>query len=251
MRYQHYFVFDIETLGEPFESFDEAQQEYLLRGAQTDEDKQKKIREFALSPMTARIVCIAFVLYEWNGQSEPVEKSKAVLLSDLTLSGDQDEREKLSDGAMLVRSSEARMLEHFWKAIQKYYDSAHLVTFNGQDFDAPFLMLRSAVCKVRPSRHLVDGKPWDLKIKHIDLQKELTLHQFGSQNSGATRRYNFDFYTRIFGIESPKSMGVHGGNVAEFAAEGRFREIAEYCMRDVRATWQLFRVWQEYLDFST
>jgi hypothetical protein len=30
-------------------------------------------------------------------------------------------------------------------------------------------------------------------------------------------------------------------------AEGKHREIAEYCLRDVRATVQLYRVWKERL----
>jgi hypothetical protein len=29
--------------------------------------------------------------------------------------------------------------------------------------------------------------------------------------------------------------------------EGRFREIAEYCLRDVRATLDLYRLWRERL----
>lgn len=34
--------------------------------------------------------------------------------------------------------------------------------------------------------------------------------------------------------------------------EGRYREIAEYCMRDVRATVELYRVWNERLrDLSS
>src|SRR5689334_24328034 len=38
-----------------------------------------------------------------------------------------------------------------------------------------------------------------------------------------------------FGIESPKSHGVSGMDMNEMVAAGQFREIAEYCLRDVHA----------------
>ncbi|MFN4110935.1 MAG: 3'-5' exonuclease, partial [Ignavibacteria bacterium] len=60
-------IFDIETVGYPFESFDEFQQEYLLRYAnleETEEKKQQKteevIRYLNLSALTAQIVAIGF-----------------------------------------------------------------------------------------------------------------------------------------------------------------------------------------------
>ena len=36
-------------------------------------------------------------------------------------------------------------------------------------------------------------------------------------------------------------------DVPRLLAEGRQREIAEYCLRDVRATVELYRVWRERL----
>jgi len=64
------------------------------------------------------------------------------------------------------------------------------------------------------------------------------------------KRYNFDFYTKAFGITSPKSEGVDGSKVGELYAQGQLMEIAEYCLRDVQATWELYCVWAEYLKFS-
>ena len=52
---------------------------------------------------------------------------------------------------------------------------------------------------------------------------------------------------KVFGIESPKSHGVTGMDVSTLMAEGRFRDIAEYCIRDVRATVKLYRIWKERL----
>ena len=55
------------------------------------------------------------------------------------------------------------------------------------------------------------------------------------------------YYCKAFGIESPKSHGVTGRDVNTLMAEGRYREIAEYCLRDVKATVLLYQVWKERL----
>ena len=52
---------------------------------------------------------------------------------------------------------------------------------------------------------------------------------------------------KAFGIESPKAFGVTGNDVNDLMREGRFREIAEYCLRDVKATVSLYRIWRERL----
>jgi 3'-5' exonuclease len=251
MKHPKFFIFDIETAAMPWESFDESQQEYLTRGAKTDEERQKKIAELALSPMTSRVVCICLMIMEWQDDlhSAPKLIKQGALVLDESLGDGKEGRLELAGGVTAVVSDERRLITNFWKMLDKYHHESHIITFNGMDFDAPFLVLRSAALGVRPTRNIAVGKPWEIKEKHIDLQKELQLHAFG--NNGATRRYNFDFYARAFGIESPKSQGVHGGNVAEFYAEGRRAEIAEYCLRDVRATWELFLKWHQYLYFPS
>lgn len=46
-------IFDIETIGMQLETFDDIQQEYLLKFADTDEKREAEIQKFALSPLTA------------------------------------------------------------------------------------------------------------------------------------------------------------------------------------------------------
>jgi hypothetical protein len=36
-------------------------------------------------------------------------------------------------------------------------------------------------------------------------------------------------------------------DVGNLIAEGKYRDIAEYCLRDVRATVELYRIWKERL----
>ena len=82
---------------------------------------------------------------------------------------------------------------------------------------------------------------------HCDLAEQLTFYSV-SGREGAARRFNLDFYCKAFGIESPKSHGVTGSNINELMAAGRYREIAEYCLRDVKATVQLYQIWRDRLS---
>ena len=61
------------------------------------------------------------------------------------------------------------------------------------------------------------------------------------------RRFNFAFYAKAFGIVSPKEAGVDGSMVGDLFTEGRIDDIAEYCLRDVKATWELFLKWDTLL----
>lgn len=244
MKESLYLVFDLETVGLPLACFDESQQEYLLRGTTTEEEQEKKIRELALSPLCAKIVCIGLSIIRGNEEKWEMEKEGALVLDETMADGDQ-RREVLDSDLQLVYSNEAGMISGFWK-ILLHYPSIHLVSFNGRGFDAPFLMLRSAIHRVRPARNLMGGTKWNYPL-HTDLADELSY--FGYQSSGPLRRFNFDFYARSFGIPSPKGQGVDGSKVGEFYEAGRLPEIAEYCMRDVRATWELYRFWKQYLSF--
>ena len=244
-----YLVFDIETVPCQWESFSESQQEYLLRRANNEDEIEQKKRELALSPLTAKIVCIGMQLVETErvDQDEQYKNIKTIAYSlDENLEDGVTTEVTLADGNMCYLSSEKTMLEKFWKIFGKY-PRVHLVSFNGRTFDAPFLMLRSAKLEIKPTRNLMSGTKFNYPL-HTDLIDELCFYM--PSQSGATRRYNFDFFTRAFGITSPKEAGVDGSKVAEYFAENKIDEISEYCLRDVKATWELFLYWQKYLKFN-
>ncbi len=239
-----YLIFDLETVGKPLESFDQVQQEYLLRGTETDEDRAKKINEFGLSPMTGFISCIGMQMMT---RTEDTWSAKRVAYSLDPSMQDADgySQETLPSGASWYRSSEAVMLENFWKLLA-HHRGITLISFNGRNFDAPWLMLRSAVLGIRPSRNLMDGTKFNYS-GHIDLLDRLTFFQ--GAGSGATRKFNFDFYAKSFGVTSPKAEGVDGSMVGELYEAGRHSDIAEYCLRDVASTWDLFEAWERVLRF--
>jgi hypothetical protein len=231
-------VFDIETSALPPECFDEAQQEYLFREAEklpddpAREARRAEIRQLLnLWPLTARVVCVAMLNAE-------TLRGKVLFTAE-----DFEERaEETGPVEFMPCMDEAELLGAFWD-LARHYDG--IVTFNGRGFDVPFIYLRSAVLNVPISRKDWLGYRFAFE-PHCDLAEQLTFYGV-SGREGAARRFNLDFYCKAFGIESPKSRGVTGLDVNRLLEEGRHREIAEYCLRDVRATVELYRVWKERL----
>jgi hypothetical protein len=188
-------------------------------------------RQFSLWPLTSQVVCIAML----NADSC---RGKVLFLSDDA--GDPDQ----ARGAVefVPCADEADLLAEFWE-VALHYDS--IITFNGRGFDVPFIYLRSALLKVEVSRKDWLGYRYQIE-PHCDLLEQLTFYNISGRD-GAARRFNLDFYCKAFGIESPKSHGVTGMDIGRMMAEGKGREIAAYCLRDVEATMALYRIWKERL----
>jgi DNA polymerase elongation subunit (family B) len=231
-------VFDIETSALPIEQFDETQQEYLFRECEKiadetarNERRAELTRQCSLWPFTAQVVCIAML---------NVETQRGQVL----FTAEDFTEETGDDGPVefVPCADEAELLTAFWD-VAKHYDS--IATFNGRGFDVPFIYLRSALLNVPISRKDWLGYRYQTE-PHCDLAEQFTFYNVSGRD-GAARRFNLDFYCKAFGIESPKSHGVTGMDVSTLLAEGKFREIAEYCLRDVKATVLLYQIWKERL----
>ena len=122
------------------------------------------------------------------------------------------------------------------------------VTFNGREFDCPFLMLRSLILGIKPSENLMRGSDFTFKDYHVDLMKELTFNRHSP--TGARRKFSLDFYCKQLGIESPKVNGVQGDKVKEIYESKQYKILADYCMGDVIATTKLFNKWTELLNIK-
>lgn len=231
-------VFDIETTALPLDNFDAVQQEYLLRDAEKlpDEAARANRREelqrmFALWPFTGQVVCIAML----NADSQR---------GQVLFTAEDYEEDSAEAGPVefVPCVDETELLTAFWD-VARHYDE--IVTFNGRGFDVPFLYLRSAALNVPITRKNWLGYRYATE-PHCDLAEQLTFYGV-SGREGAARKFNLDFYCKAFGLESPKAQGVTGMDVTTLVAAGQFREIAEYCLRDVRATVELYRIWKERL----
>jgi 3'-5' exonuclease len=242
---QRFFVFDIETAPIDWNLLSDSQKEYWLRNAKDEEEIENRMFMRSLTPLTAKILCIGCMFVEKTNDGWNILK-KGVLATNPDLKSDEIIDEIIDDNVKMQLSTEKKVIEDFWKLLI-YYKFPTLISFNGRNFDIPFIMLRSAVNKIRPSFNLMAGTKFNYP-NHIDLIDELTF--YSATQWGATKRFNFDFYAHSFGIVSPKAQGVDGSKVPALYAEGKIKEISEYCMRDVNATWELFLFWNEYLNFN-
>jgi DNA polymerase elongation subunit (family B) len=212
-------VFDIEVAGFPWEEVDEITRGYLLARAKTPEDREAVPERTALFTGLGKVIAIGLWLVEEDrglilleGKSEAVHDWEKVARSQIQ------------------RGSERELLEAFWKIVTKGHP--RLVSYNGRGYDGPVMMTRSAQLGVKPSVNLV-GYRYDIS-SHCDLFDVLSFQ-------GSTRdHYSLDYWCRRFDIESPKGS-IDGSQVGRAYRDGRIEDIGEYCLRDVRATAQLYR----------
>ena len=227
-------VFDIETVGDDWDSLDDVTKKTLVRWiestAQSEVERKSLIEavknQLGFSPLTGSIVSLA--VYD-------VERE----LGAVYYTGKGDEKDFQDDTYTYKQRSEQEILEDFWESARSY---DIFVTFNGRQFDIPFLLLRSVAQGVKPTieinqkRYLTQQSiPY-----HVDLQDELTFY------GAMKRRPQLHLFCRAFGIESPK-QSISGDDVAFLFKEEKFKDIARYNALDVVATTALYKKWLEYL----
>jgi len=219
-------VIDIETVGRDFESLDEISKEYLLKYADTEDDVRAAKEGLGFSPLTGEIVAIGMLNPDTNNGAVYFQ-SPEVLQEPLK-----------ENGIEFIPDTEAGILRRFWEAV-RHYDQ--IITFNGRGFDAPFLILRSAIHKIKPTKDLVPNR---YSLSHVDLIDVLTF--YGS----VRRKFSLHMWCRAFGIKSPKEDGVSGYEVRDLFLQREYLTIAKYCVGDLYATKELFEYWNEYVRFS-
>lgn len=232
-------IFDIETVGEDFDQIDAVTQESLTRWIKRESSDRSEYAEMleelkqglGLSPLTGEIVAIGVLDYE---------KDKGVVYYQ---SPGTKEKESEENNVRFCPLSEKEMLENFWQGVKEYQE---FISFNGRCFDVPFLMVRSAVHGISPSKDLMSNRYLNsqkFEAKHVDLLDQLSFY------GAVKRKGNLHLWSRVFGIASPKAQGVTGDDVSRLFKEGRFLDIAKYNVGDLRATKVLYEKWEKYLRF--
>jgi len=211
-------AFDIEVAGSRWEEVDEITRGYLLQRVTDEQDREALPERMAFYPGLGKVIAIGM----WN-----LEKERGLIL----LEGeheDQREWEKVPHSDVF-RGPEEELLERFWDVVGR--KRPRLVSYNGRGYDGPILMIRSAQLGVKPSANLVPNR-YQID-SHCDLMEVFSFH-------GTWReRYSLDFWCRRFDVESPKGS-IDGSQVARAYRDGRIEDIGEYCLRDVRATAELY-----------
>jgi hypothetical protein len=209
-----YVAWDIETCPLPPETLPDTQQERLssevdrLRDGSPDESEEALHRQAgSFHPHLGWICCISAVRGNTNGMEEPKSWTAS------------------SPG------EEAGLLDQFWAdihAIGHHHDQnrekLQWVTFNGKNFDVPFLTARTVANGLAPTREdIVHTYPYD-HDPHADL-----MGLWPGSN------YSLEGLCSFLGVEPPKDE-VDGSMVAELTRDGRIEEVATYCEGDAIAT---------------
>ena len=225
-------VFDIETIGVDFNSLDKISQDYLLQYAEDEEEENKIKEQLGFSPLTGEIVAIGIL--------NPDTMKGAIYLKANGKS--QIANNELGEGIIVGFGTEKEILEKFWETVKSHN---YFISFNGRGFDVPFLMIRSAILGVKPSKNLLSNRylnsqKWD--SVHVDLADQFTFY------SAFRQRSNLHMFAKAFGVKSPKEQGIDGYEVGNLYKEGKLLEIAKYNLGDLRATKELYEKWHRYLN---
>lgn len=224
-------IIDIETVGESFDAIDPQTQENLTKWAKKQASTEEEYNillegvknELGLSPLTGEIVAIG--MYDADTLQGSV----------LFQAPGQQIQQFTEDSITYVQTDEKTMIQRFWETVRQ---SREVVTFNGWGFDIPFINIRSAIHRVKPSANLMVNRflnnQRNTNVRHIDLQDQLSYY------AAVKKKGSLHLYCRAFGIQSPKVEGSSGGDVGRMYQEGLYLDIARYNARDIVATKELF-----------
>ena len=226
-------VFDIETIGVDFDELSQDAQDYVLKDTEDEKKAKDKKAKLGLWPLTGEVAAICLINPD-TGKGRTYFQAPA---SPNRGEPGQKVEPFVEDDIQYEALTEKEILERFWQEIKGY---EQFITFNGRRFDCPYIMLRSAALKIRPTRNLMPYRYSN--EEHIDLMDQLTFY-------GSFRTFPLDFYCKSLGLESTKMEGMSGEKVQEYFKKGKYKEIARYCSADVRATAELFDCWEKYIRF--
>lgn len=129
----------------------------------------------------------------------------------------------------VLRGNEVDILNRFWEICA---DADLLVGHNILDFDLKFIVQRSIVHKIQPSKNFSFARFQRSPI--YDTMQEWNKWSYGD-------RKGLEHIAFALGIPSPKGEGIDGSQVYDFYLAGKINEICEYCVRDVVTTREVYK----------
>jgi 3'-5' exonuclease len=126
---------------------------------------------------------------------------------------------------------EPQMLKDFWALADK---TDLFVGFNILDFDLRFIWQRSIVNRIRPTRPISFVRYRSEPVYDI-------MYEWSHWSGGVGSRIGLDALAKALGIPTSKGGPVEGRTVAKAYAEGRLKEICEYCEKDVDVTRKIYK----------
>ena len=223
-------VTDIEVVPQELKTFPAYTREYLLNSSrfnglnanlkdpvkiearrQEAETIEKSIKQRALCADTGKIISIGLM----------VEAYTSFINGGYT------------DGPgktiILCGNDEKKILKDYWEIVREYGNET--ITFNGIDFDIPYIIKRSAYQKVTPSRNIT-GRRYQVKPA-FDILQVLTNWR------GLKEALGMGVYCDMFGVPHTKDK-VSGADVYELYLNNEWETLKNYSNDDIDETFLLF-----------
>ncbi len=216
-------IFDIETCGQEKDELDPIIKEYLIKNAKDEKEREDILSRTGLLPISGEVVAIA-MLNSDSGQGKVYFQAPKNNIENYT-----------KNNIEYIVKDEKGILESFWQDIRFF---EQIISFNGRGFDCPFIIIRSIYHNLKPTKNLM---PYRYSTKeHLDIMDQLSFY-------GAFRKLSLESLCQTFGIKNPKDEGVSGLEVNNLFKNKEYKKIAEYCMRDVVATKDLYERMKDFL----
>jgi predicted PolB exonuclease-like 3'-5' exonuclease len=147
-------------------------------------------------------------------------------------------------GTIKLIGTEYEILTRFWNNIDESKWGKHVfVSYNGLGFDVPFILRRSAFYKIAPKNNNF------LNLKRFSFDPHFDVATYLSDWS-PQKMISLKLACDYLGVPSPKEGEVKAENVNDAYINGEIDKIADYCARDVEATYNLFLEVKPYCYIS-
>lgn len=166
------------------------------RGA--EESEEQYLKRLSLSALTARVLCVGYAL------EPPTDAPVQILAGD-----------------------EAAILKEFWGLVER---ADLFVGHNVLDFDLKFMVQRSTIHRIKPSREIPFARFRSAPV--FD-----TMQEWSRWGRDAA---SLDALAVALGLASPKD-GMDGSKVYPAFVAGKLEEIYRYCRGDVETVRKVYR----------
>lgn len=171
----------------------------------------------ALDPYLGQIVCIGLMAVEEKAFGDDASR-----IQKFALAGEDEEK----------------ILKDFWDFLNQDMRFRY-ISYNGLDFDVPYIVRRSMKYGIRPTKDSFLYTKRYQRWPHFDAMKILADWDRGAQVSMALA-------CETYGIPSPKDGEIKADGVEEAFKQGKIKQISDYCLRDLDATYKLFKLCEAY-----
>lgn len=198
-----------------------------------DDKYQGAIKKAALCPLSSRVLCVGAL---------------KVTISEAEFEFDKSPE---PEWKFLISKDEPFILQ---QTNELLHWANELVTFNGRNFDIPFLAFRSVITgqQLELNKLTIPGYKYNGRDRHHDLHGLLVdLSLVGNLDSYITR-VSLKKWIKYFGLPfEKKSIATGEINLDELFKSGLWNEIEVYSKGDVMNTHELFKKFFNYCNPPT